>query len=409
MAKRIGSLVGAGMMVMALALAATQGCAADPTSTSETPASASELPQGLTVLPSLREDTISLAYKKGDHAIFIQAVRGKPTPPPYQITEGAPKFEIDARFVADNGRVFYSRQGGDGWIDPNWQDDFARQQTMLKTTRVSNEALFAMAEEAVLEFDKVLPAQLGPRVAQLAPELTAIREFGLGAKVRFSEQKARFLDHMKEIGKTVTEVPYGTNGPEDADWTISNASYNYIAVHDQAITATLGIGRHSATRIYGWTGSWQVVHDFCNHGSCASGMSQKCLLQYYEATTDFKAWVANTCKTGYDAFSNDGHNCHDDSRVQMSNFVYGKTNNGYQAWCADGDGDSDISSWPGDESGSPECNPTKNKGYNYFKWCDYSYSAGTSCPASYQGTGDGCDCGCVFPDGTGADPDCKNK
>ena len=407
MSKRIWSMFGASAVAVMLASAATQGCAAEPTS-SETPSTAAELPQGLTVLPTTTENTVSLAFKKGDHAIFIQAVRGKPTAPSYQMTEGAPKFEIDARFVADNGRVFYSRQGGDGWIDPTWQDEFARQQAMLKPTRVSNEALFAMADEAVKQFDAVLPAQLGARVKDLAPELTAIREFGEGAVVRFAEQKVKFLAQMTKLGKTVTEVPYGTNGPEDADWTIANASYNYMAVHDQGIDSTLGLGRPSASRIYGWTGSWQVVHDFCNHGSCASAMPQKCFLQYYEALTEFKAWTANTCKTGYDAFSNDGHNCHDDTRVQLSNFVYNKSNNGYQAWCADGDGGSDISSWPGDESGSPECDATPYKGYNYVGWCDYKYS-NTSCPASYQGTGDGCDCGCNFPDGTMADPDCKNK
>lgn len=405
MAKRIWSIFGAGAMVMAMGMGALQGCAADPTSSESEKTTAAGLPQGLTVLPTTKENAINLAFKKGDNAIFIQALRGRATPPSYQMTEGAPKFEIDARFVADNGRVFYSRKGGDEWIDPTWNDDFARYETM-KPTRISNEALFQLATEAVKQFDVALPAQLGVQAKVLAPELSALRTFGESAVARFGELK---VEHQKKAGVIANEVPYGTNGPEDADFALTAQNYYNVELHDQAIDATLGIGRHSATRINVWGGSWLWVHDFCNHGSCAGDMGLKCYVQYNEAIADVKSWTANTCKTGYDAFSNDGHNCHDDSRVQMSNFVYGKTNNGYQAWCADGDGNSDISSWPGDESGSPVCTSGGTKGYNYAGWCDYNYSDGYNCPSSWQGTNDGCDCNCKFPDGTMADPDCKNK
>ena len=51
-------------------------------------------------------------------------------------------------------------------------------------------------------------------------------------------------------------------------------------------------------------------------------------------------------------------------------------------------------------------NGDDDEGYNHPSYCDYDFGSENSCPSSYQGTGDGCDCGCVFPDGTFADPDC---
>jgi hypothetical protein len=102
-------------------------------------------------------------------------------------------------------------------------------------------------------------------------------------------------------------------------------------------------------------------------------MGQKCQLEYYEAVEDYKpAWTLQNCATGYDWDSDDGHNCHDDTRLQMNNFVYGSYNDGYQGWCNDGDSDTDLSCdilfVELDQDGSPDCNGSTNRGYNHPSW-----------------------------------------
>jgi hypothetical protein len=404
MKKLVGSvfaLVMAGLVV---------GCAsADASKAPEQTGAQTEvaLVEGLNILPTTTDIAFNAAYKRDKTVIYMQALRGKETPAEYQKDPASPKFEIDARFVADNGRTFYSRKGGDEWIDPTWAQDFEKQ-TSLAPTRISNEALFNLAAEATADLEVKVAQKMGSdRAATFVPVLKAIREFGERAPMQFAEQKVRHLEALKKKGLDVSmEIPYGTNGPEDSDWS-ANANYYYIAVHDKDLSFTFGTGKHSATRLYQWTGAWSWVHDACNHGTCAGDMGIKCLLQYYEAVSDYKpSWTFQNCKTGYDAISNGGHNCHDDTRVQLSNFVYNKSNNGYQAWCNDGDGPSDISGGF-ERGGSPSCDGYGDRGFHYARWCDYNDNM--SCPSSWQGTGDGCDCGCVFPDGSHADPDCSAK
>jgi hypothetical protein len=102
-------------------------------------------------------------------------------------------------------------------------------------------------------------------------------------------------------------------------------------------------------------------------------MAQKCSLTMI-AKPD---WTAVTCKTAYATYSDDGgHNCHDDTRVQLATFVYGVSNNGYQYWCNGADDSTDISvdiwGWELDQDGSPDCNESTNRGYNFPSMYQYS-------------------------------------
>lgn len=394
---------------LAVGLGLVIGCGA-PTEETGPSTEVAELAEGLTVLEAVPDFSISAAYKKGDVVIYLQALRGKPTPDLYQQNPDSPKYEVDARFVADNGRVFYSQLGGDAWVDPSWAEDLERQ-NHLPPTSVSNELLFDMAGEAAELLDVEVAAQLD-FAASLEPELKSLRKFAKKAPEIFAEQKLRVEAHWVDKGIDAVEIPYGGGDGDDPDkWFAAN--YYYIALHDESIWYTLGGGRHSATALYKWSGAWVHVHNFCNHSTCATSMDRKCFLQYYEAIDDYKpSWTAYTCDTGYDAFSDDGgHNCHDDSRLQMASFVYGKNfTNGTTYWCNDSDSPlTDISNnfWYGDHEDSPDCNSSRSKGYNHPLWCDWNNGTDYACPSSWQGTGDGCDCGCLFPDGTRADPDCR--
>ena len=77
-------------------------------------------------------------------------------------------------------------------------------------------------------------------------------------------------------------------------------------------------------------------------------------------------YYGSNCSTGYDWNSSDGHNCHDDTRVQQAAFAQNRYNSGWDQWCNNSDHRTDISAWPGDESGNPNCSATDNvKGYAY--------------------------------------------
>jgi len=104
------------------------------------------LEEGLTVL-SASETKLSLAYKSGEDVIYMDALRGNPTPEMYQQDPLAPKFEVDVRFADAQGRIFYTAKGGDEWQDPSWREELELQQENFRE-RASNEHLLFLASKA---------------------------------------------------------------------------------------------------------------------------------------------------------------------------------------------------------------------------------------------------------------------
>lgn len=384
-----------------MVLLVLSGCATSEQAAPE----ATALQEGVTVLET-GAGSLSLAFRRGDTVIFMEALRGGPGA--YPDDPDMPAFEVDARFVADNGAAFYIRQGGDDLVNPRWNEDRQRQ-TDEPTTRDSNEQLFLLGDDIARVLRAAIVDQLGAAAAaELAPEIEALEESAANLPHAYAASRDARLEYFQEfLGGAPTiegpggEVAFGTNGPEDSErWFAAN--YYYVAIHGACIWSTLCAGRHSATRIHEWKGYWAGVHDFCNHGDCASTMDRQSFLQYNEAIDDYHpSWTAQTCNTGYHwDSSNGGHNCHDDSRRQMMNFVYNRfpARNAYH--CSD---NTSTNRWV-----EPRSNSSRYWGYNHPWHCQYNFSddATSSCPSSYQGTRDGCDCGCRFPDGTMGDPDC---
>jgi len=344
------------------------------------------LEDGLTVY-SISETSVSLAYKKGDLVIKMDALRGARTPDMYQQDPDAPKWEVDAKMTDGEGRIFYTARGGDNWVDPTWAAELELQPELFED-RMPNEALYLLAAEAAAVLDAQVAAKAGDAMAmKVTPLLRPLRNFGASAPMVYFQHKLRLHEHLAQIGlmnpdddPVVTgpngEVLFGSGGTTCDAWTTYSSNYYYIEVHDKS---TAVIARHSATRLFQWLGYWSWVHDNCNHGTCAADMGTKCWLEYYEAVADYKpAWELQSCATEYEAFSNDGHNCHDDTRVQMANFVYGNGHNqgpGWNYWC-NGDEDSDISAWPGDQGGSPACSGSTSDGYNHPDMCRYQNTHG---------------------------------
>jgi hypothetical protein len=332
MSNKLWSLASVAAMAMVPAMV---GCAAE-TTTPPVP-STDKVADGLTVLSTTDDTHLNLAFRKEGITIFLQANRGHIAPEPYQVKDAPTVYEVDARFVADNGRTFFLQRGGDEWVDPTWGEEFARDQATPMAS-ISNEKLFAMAQEASELLDVKLPVQLGAEKLTLHTQtLGAIRSYGKVAVAEFAANKVLLAAHRAQLGEAVKEIPYGSGGPDVGNIYLGQ-NYYYIALHRKSIYL---LGEHSATETWSWNGSaWATPVYMCNHGECSYGMGRKCLLQYYERLNGtYNGFDLQTCKTGYDAFSGGGgHNCHDDSRLQLSNFHHNNSNDGYSQWCNGGGG-----------------------------------------------------------------------
>jgi hypothetical protein len=355
-----------------------------------------ELAQGATILETT-DSTLAAAFRKDNVVIYLEAKRGGSTAPQFQGDPNSPQFEIDVRLIADNGRVFYTRRGGDAFVDPTWGAELD-EQTELPLSRESNRVLFEMADEAAtaLADDTTL---LGERAAVLAPELDAIVEIGRQAPGTFD----MMVEARIERGLAMTDVEYGKSTGEESHDADLPAGYYYIALHADDLENSPA-GYHSATRLYQWAGYWAVAHDFCNHGRCPfeNGMPQKGTVQAGDGYKPaFRVW---SCNTPYGLYSDDGgHNCHDDSRLQMASVMWGnggQKDPGTSYWCNGKDDDSDISvniwGWEIDNSGYPETTTSAKKGYTHPHMCrnqgqrGYNTKAACWCDASCVTYGDCC-------------------
>jgi hypothetical protein len=340
-----------------------------------------ELGQGLTVLEA-EEGRLSLAYRTQDVVIFMQANRGHRTPEPYQSAPDMPRFEIDTMFTDEAGYAFYTRMGGDGWVDSSWTERLAAQGSTTPAVD-SNAVLYRLATEAAGVMRSSIEAQVGAeRAAALEPEIEALLDFALNATMIYGESLEVLNTRNAQQGRPTIEIPdvlegrgdvaYGTPGPcGGCSYQESVGAYYYIRVGTEGLWYSLGFGEHSATSLFRWTGSWLRVHDSTNHGSSGSSMSQKCLFQYYDTTVAadwFSIIYQGYCAGGYNWHSDasgGGHNCHDDTRVQLHNFYYGSSlgiSGTFSRWCNGLDDSTDISVGPGDMSGSPNCDTSTNRG-----------------------------------------------
>lgn len=347
-----------------------------------------ELAQGATILEA-SDTSIAAAFRKDNVVIFMEAVRGGPTANMFQGDPLSPQFEIDVRLVADNGRIFYTRRGGDAFIDPTWAEELEAQND-LPPSRESNRLLFELADEAAVVLSETQHS---------APELDAIVAIGRQAPGTFD----MMVEARIERGLAMTDVEYGkSTGPEAPDVDLP-AGYYYLGLHADDLEGSPA-GYHSATRLYRWDGYWAVANDFCNHGRCPyeNGMPQ---VGWVQAGDGYKpSFRVNSCNTPYGLYSDDGgHNCHDDSRLQMASVMFG---NGHQKdpggsyWCNGQDDSSDISvniwGWEVDNSGYPEATTNAKKGYTHAHMCrnqnihGYNSKASCYCDAACVTHGDCC-------------------
>lgn len=330
---------------------------------------------------------MTAAYRKGDIAIFVETNRGNPQPAEYQTDPLITKYEVDVRLTSDDGRTFYLLRGGDRFVNPTWEKELTAQ-VAAPGSRVSNAVLFDMAKEAS---DALASSDRDPT---LAPQVDAVVAFGQHAPALWARMlELRSASGMPDISN---EVAYGgTDGPEPGDAYLGS-NYYYIELHAADIDGSPA-GYHSAVRLQAWNGSaWGVAVDFANHGRSPSEIPWVDTLQIANAGWKSTGWMAWTCNTGYATYSdNGGHNCHDDSRLEMASYVFGNSHQkdpGWSYWCNGQDDSSDISvniwGWELDQSGYPNCSSDYNRGYLHAHTCrgqdthGYNGAAGCYCDSA---------------------------
>ena len=360
---------------LAVGLFVAAGCVA-PTDTGD---DAVSLPQGLSVLEQT-DNSISVAFREGDVVVYMQSIRSKLAPEYYLEALNMPLYEIDTRFMDANGFIFYVAQGGHAWADPSWGEDLERQMAMERPLRGSNEVLFRVATDAAKTMREDISLEIGDEAAfDLMDEVDAIvntarsmhPQFIHQFEVRNQELVAQGRAPVQRLEHAAEEITYGTAGPEDQSWSNPTAISYSITLHADSLGGLPGYagGDHSATQRHAWSGgSIYSRHSSCNHGTCASLMPQKA----NSAAKEFAAneLKANHCSGEYKWDSdggNYGHNCHDDTRIQMHNFAYKSTKGGIWRWCDGGDRDHDISVdvlfVELDQSGYPRYSTDTNRGY----------------------------------------------
>ena len=286
-ASHVLACVGALLFVPAI------GCG-DPSPQPQQPAR-SEVPQGLVLQadPS-RPGASTGTFREGDRTLYIEVLRGPPTPEATRRDPTAPQFEMDLRISDQNRQTFYVQQGGSALLDPSWDQDLAP--AVDEAGRAADWALVAKLEDALAQAD--LAAKVD------APERSALGAVARGVRSLEADERA-----AQAVNKDVT--------PGEVQAMATTYSHGF-RIYKGNMAGPIP-GEHSSTRALVFTSSGLLVaaRTSCNHGRCwnEDGMSLHCSRSISSGSSYLR--LHQKCATGYDALSaSGGHNCHDDSRIQ---------------------------------------------------------------------------------------------
>lgn len=247
------------------------------------------LPRGLTELSVDDVGRITGRFELNGARIAFETRRGPETPWILRATDPrTPPYEIDVRFVDENGVPFLVQVGGHGAMDAEWESSFHTSSPLLEHHEQEVRQPFLLAGKAIKALRSVKFR------SDLAPEHRAI--LGLASVV----EKALLTEKIE-----VSEAP-------------AEASCTYrhkVEIHDASCCVTLG--RHSATIAWNITSSGKATRVWVtsNHGRSAADMPLKC--SWTSSANRCQISVAPMCSTPYDAFSRSGkHNCNDDTGIQ---------------------------------------------------------------------------------------------
>lgn len=320
----------------ALALSCTAfalfvACAA-PVDAEHHPAPNATHADGLTIVEANAElGKLVAVFEKDGRAVTFHLRQGPKMELPPPDPSMSPSHEIDGRVTDQDGREMTTQMGGDRFIDPTWRMESAK--GIDPDLRAKD---FAIAFEARHAFAQWTPPagmeQLRLGALRLArandPALDTVPGAATGAPtLEGGDQPA--------LGTKVVTSANTVNGPV---WDVYYY-WNY-SIWKAAISG-ITPGEHSAVRLNLFNSCKQHIKSWesCNHGRCAgdtsSGMERNCLSGYMYDGNDTRYFygesdgsdsskdITGGCLNKYSFTANDGHNCHNDTRLQRYAIVTG--------------------------------------------------------------------------------------
>jgi hypothetical protein len=250
-----------------------------------------ELREGLTSLFTV-PNGINGSYELDGKIVHFETRRGSRTPKYLRDGDPAtPDYEIDVRFMDQDGKPFLIQIGGDAPLDHTWTEI---PPTLKDGTQAK--AKFELAAKMVGTMKKHKFAH------------------------KFVHERQALLDlaPIVDSAQVIEKVEEAPNQALSAPTQLAANTYRHrIAVHHKS--CCFGLGRHSATigKYISTSGVTTTLFTTCNHGTCASQMALKC--SWTSASPGNRTnHVHNhvTCTTPYNPTSVFGHNSNDDTDLQ---------------------------------------------------------------------------------------------
>ena len=268
---------------------------------------------------------VNAAYVKGTRVVYVQTRIGALKPDVYrQMEPEQPAYETDMRFVDGKGNTFYAQRGGDTFVDPTWDKEFASSQ--LAVNRVSDaerDQDFRIAKEAATALNTALPATFKDHtfhIAHFATLPVPSEDAALQAKIQ-----------------RIQQVPRPDTGFQDSYLSGSRFLETDLYSH-QLCAAWVCPAWHSSTIMWNYQSSWNQTMVACNHGACGSnGNSYQCYSSggWFTNVTETGetsgsnggAWGG--CLSGYNWNTPPGHECNSDAAYELWQAKSGGLNTAY--------------------------------------------------------------------------------
>ncbi|MGZ8933251.1 MAG: hypothetical protein ACXW06_08275 [Halobacteriota archaeon] len=232
------------------------------------------------------------SYELNGKIVYFETRRGPRTPKFLRDGDPAtPQFEIDVRFMDQDGEPFLIQIGGDAPFDHTWTET---------TTK------FKTDTQAKTEFE------LAAKTIETLKKLKFTHKFVHERQALLN--LATIMDSAQVIEKIEVAPNQALSAPSLLD---ANMYQHRVEIHDKR--CCFGLGRHSATigKYISSGGVTTTAVITCNHGTCANQMALKCSWTSASPgnrTNDVKNGV--TCTTPYNPTSVFGHNSNDDTYKQ---------------------------------------------------------------------------------------------
>lgn len=250
-----------------------------------------ELREGISSLLTV-PNGIYGSYEFDGKIVYFETRRGSRTPKYLRDGDPAtPNYEIDVRFMNQEGEPFLIQLAGDAPLDNTWTKVASKPKVDAEAKSDFELAFKTVESLKKLKFDQNFVAE-HEALLNLASVL----------------ESARVVENIEGVTSQSLSAP---------SLLAVNTYRHRIEIHHKS--CCLGLGRHSATigKYISAKGVTTTAVITCNHGTCANQMALKC--SWTSASPGNRTNHVNnnvTCSTPYNATSLFNHNSNDDTDLQ---------------------------------------------------------------------------------------------